>query len=356
MTHEMSRRGFIASTSGLGLTAMTAGTFEAEFIQSNGLSRWLTAQIAQFPAKAGVYIKHLATGEEGGVHEDDLFNSMSVIKLGIMVRAYQLVDQKKLNLDDRIEIQETDLRGGSGILRQFDVPHAVTFRDVITQMVITSDNTATDIALARVGGLDTLNGWIEESGYTFSMTQDLHHYFRKPFEFVSSRFGNLSPLETFVLGTTPRQPRLLAMRAPLVKELDMVRSGRARSGEPVTRPVEDQTGWLGRMTPRGIARLVEDIHAGKVASKESCDDMDVVMRRQTAGSRRIPHFLTVPVAHKTGDNRGAGVANDVGIVYAKSGPILMSFFTLGAVKEYGELEDRVGRMARNIVDYFDGAV
>ena len=93
-----------------------------------------------------------------------MFNSMSVIKLAILVRAYQLIDQKTLHLDDRIEIKAADLRGGSGILRQFDVPHVVTFRDVITQMVITSDNTATDLALARVGGLERLNGWLADSG------------------------------------------------------------------------------------------------------------------------------------------------------------------------------------------------
>src|SRR5215475_4451793 len=107
MTHEITRRSFIASTSGFGLTAMMPATSGAEEIQSSGLSRWLEAQINQFPAKAGVYIKHLGNGEEGGAHADDLFNSMSVIKLAIMVRAYQLIDQKKLSLDDRIEIQET---------------------------------------------------------------------------------------------------------------------------------------------------------------------------------------------------------------------------------------------------------
>jgi beta-lactamase class A len=331
-----------------------AGTSEAEQIRSSGLTKWLEAQIAQFPAKAGVYIKHLGTGEDGGAHSDDLFNSMSVIKLAITVRAYQLIDQNKLSLDERIEIQETDLRGGSGILRQFDVPHTVTFRDIITQMVITSDNTATDIALGKVGGLNALNSWIADAGYKFSMTQDLYHYFRKPFDFVSPRFENLSPLETFVLGTPPRQPKLVAMREPLLKELDAARAARTKAGQPNTAPVEDQSTWLGRMTPREIARLIEDIHLNKVASKKSCDDIDVVMRRQVAGARRIPHFLTAPVAHKTGDNGGAGIANDVGIVYAKSGPIQMSFFTMGAVKEYGELEDRIGHMARNIVDYFDG--
>ena len=148
----LSRRRFLASTSGLGFTRLASGIlpFVSQQAQPAGsLSRLLDAEIAQFPAKAGVYVKHLQTGENGGTHADDLFNSMSVIKLAIMVRAYQLIDQKALHLDDRIEVKTADLRGGSGILRQFDVPHVVTLRDVITQMVITSDNTATDLALAR---------------------------------------------------------------------------------------------------------------------------------------------------------------------------------------------------------------
>src|SRR6516225_438708 len=81
MTPKIQRRAFIASTSGMALATFMAGTSEAEQIRSSGLTKWLEAQIAQFPAKAGVYIKHLGTGEDGGAHSDDLFNSMSVIKL-----------------------------------------------------------------------------------------------------------------------------------------------------------------------------------------------------------------------------------------------------------------------------------
>ena len=43
-----------------------------------------------------------------------------------------------------------------------------------------------------------------------------------------------------------------------------------------------------------------------------------MMRAQQAGSRRLPHFITVPVAHKTGDFPPV-LANDVGIIYARSG-------------------------------------
>jgi hypothetical protein len=48
------------------------------------------------------------------------------------------------------------------------------------------------------------------------------------------------------------------------------------------------------------------------------------------------------------------LANDVGIVFARSGPIVISFFANAIVGPYGEAEDRIGQIARLIVEYFDG--
>jgi hypothetical protein len=80
--------------------------------------------------------------------------------------------------------------------------------------------------------------------------------------------------------------------------------------------------------------------------------MRVIMRRQQAGARRIPHFLDVPVAHKTGDS--AVIANDVGLIYSRSGTVVVAFFVNGVTGPYAETEDRIGRVSRLIVDYFDG--
>jgi hypothetical protein len=78
-----------------------------------------------------------------------------------------------------------------------------------------------------------------------------------------------------------------------------------------------------------------------------------VMRAQQAGSRRLPHFVDLPVAHKTGDFPPV-LANDVGIAFARSGPIVISFFANAITGPYGEAEDRIGRVAQLIVQYFDG--
>src|ERR671912_110926 len=83
--------------------------------QVTGLQRLLDAEIGRFPARAGVWVKHLTTGEEAGVRADETFNSASVIKIPVMVLAFQLADKGTLSLSQRITITQADVRGGSGI-------------------------------------------------------------------------------------------------------------------------------------------------------------------------------------------------------------------------------------------------
>ena len=79
-----------------------------------------------------------------------------------------------------------------------------------------------------------------------------------------------------------------------------------------------------------------------------------MMRAQQSGARRLPHFLNVGVAHKTGDFPPV-LANDVGVVFARSGPIVIAFFANAIEGPYAEAEDRIGRIAQLIVEYFDGS-
>jgi beta-lactamase class A len=130
-----------------------------------GLQSLLDAELARFPAKAGIHVKHLETGEEAMVRGDEVFNSASVIKIPVMVLAYQLAEKKTLSLDARVTVGTDDFRGGSGVLRYHDPGLQPTIRDLITQMIITSDNSATDLMIARVGGVAAVNAWLQSNGY-----------------------------------------------------------------------------------------------------------------------------------------------------------------------------------------------
>jgi beta-lactamase class A len=333
----------------------------AQKTTGSGLTRLLEAELAEFPARTGLYVKHLGTGEEAGVRAGDSFNSQSVIKIPIMVRAFQLAEEGTLKLDERVELRRSDLRDGTGVLQYHDLGLAPTIRDLIFQMIITSDNTATDLMTTKVGGVDALNEWLERSGYEIRMVNRGWEYRRKLLARVDPRFATLTAEETTGLQYAASDNPVFDLYAPLftgdrAKWVEIVRdpeNRRRRSEDQRRLMVEDRNIWLGDMSPREIGRLLEAIESCTIASRESCDTMRTFLRRQLAGSRRLPHFVDVPVGHKTGDS--GNIANDVGILYARSGPIVVAFFSNGITGSYGEAEDRIGRIARLVVDYFDGA-
>jgi beta-lactamase class A len=340
--------------------ALAVGSVAAQPAQ-RGLTRLLEAELSRFPARAGVYVKHLTTGEEAGVRADDAFSSASVIKLTIMVRAFQLVDQQRLRLDERVEIRREHLRDGSGVLQYHDLGQTPTVRDLITEMVITSDNVATDLMLTKIGGVDSLNAWLRSSGFEhLTMVARGHVYRRKILALVNPEFEQLTAEETTGLQYAQQGDPLFALYASLftgdrAKWVAMVRDPANRKILADGRyrlPVQDHAYWLGDMNPRETGRLLEAIERGTMTSAASTATMKTIMRRQQAGARRIPHFLDVPVAHKTGDS--PVIANDVGMVYARSGTVIIAFFTNGITGSLGEAEDMIGRVSRQIIDYFDG--
>ncbi|MBA3271204.1 MAG: serine hydrolase [Acidobacteria bacterium] len=281
--------------------------------QISALQQIVDASLAQFPGRAGVWVKHLTTGDEAAVRADETFNSASVIKLPVLVLAYQLAAKGTLLLDERLTIHKADIRGGSGIFRYHDAGLQPTLRDVLMQMVITSDNTATDLAITKVGGVDRVNAWLRESGYSegLRLTQTTGELFAK-------------------YGALPQ--------------------GVNRNDKTNT----DRAYWLGEMTPRATGRMLEAIQRQTIVSTSAGEEIVRMMRAQQAGARRLPHFVDVPIAHKTGDFPPV-LANDVGIVFARSGPIIISFFANAITGPYGEAEDRIGRATQTIVNHFDAA-
>lgn len=302
------------------LCALPLSTSAAQV--SSGLQKTLDAELARFPGRAGIWVKHLTTGEEASVRPDEAFNSASVIKLPVLVLAFQLADKHTLSLTERITITANDVRGGSGIFRYNDPGLQPTLRDVLLQMIITSDNTATDLAIGKVGGVAPVNQWLKANGYG----------------------------DALKLNMTTGQ--LFALYGGLSAATAADRNQKTNT---------DHAYWLGDVTPRGTGRLLESIQrcndgtssGPPVASKASCADMVRMLRAQQSGARRLPHYIDVPIGHKTGDFPPV-IANDVGIIYSRSGPIVVAFFGSAIEGSYGEAEDHIGRIAQRIVDYFDG--
>src|SRR5882762_2036179 len=112
----------------------------------------------------GIYIKCLETNEEIAINADDQMDTMSVIKIPLMVEAFRQIEAGKFALTDRITLADPAKRPGTGVIRSLDAGANLTVKDLLTLMIIVSDNTATDLMYEKVGGIEPVNKLMESYG------------------------------------------------------------------------------------------------------------------------------------------------------------------------------------------------
>ena len=311
-----------------GVTVWGCAPAQDSVSQSGDLASRVEASLNSLSAKTSFYAKHLPSGREIAIRADEPMNALSVIKIPIMVLAYRDADAGALDLEERYQIQPEDMRRGSGLLQSFAPGIEPTYRDIITQMIITSDNTATDVVIKRLG-LGRVNTMLEELGFEQTrLRATTGELFRAVLELADSSSASLSDREVFESGF-PSDPEAA------------VRSFGFEG---------DSTQWLGRITAREISHMLEAIEEGEWASPESSDEMIGILRRQFYSSR-LPQQLRgkASIAHKTGD-WPPHAGNDVGILYYEGGPTVVAVFTNQNQGDFFELEATLGRIAVDLVD------
>ena len=107
--------------------------------------------IRAFPGDVGFYYRPL--GEEGALtHNPDLpLIAASVIKLPIMVTAFRDFAGGRLDPGETVAIAPRDKMPSCGALTYLHDGLEVTLMDLVTLMIILSDNTATNILIDRLG-------------------------------------------------------------------------------------------------------------------------------------------------------------------------------------------------------------
>jgi beta-lactamase class A len=306
------------------------------------------------PLGVGIYVKHLATGEEAGFRPDVVFEAQSVIKIALAIRAYGLADEGRLDLDERVRVTKSDVQGGTGVIQYFQEGLEPTVRDLLTAMIVVSDNSATDLLLARTGGIAGLNAWLAASGYPRTrMAQSVLDSVRLPYVLVDPRHAALTAEQVHALRTGDphwagmTQDRFDAIESAVAalatRPLAEVRTLARERRVPLS---------FGDMTPREAGRMLESIERATAVSASSSGELRLNLRRQQLGERRLPGLVPYPVGHKTGDSPPWD-ANDVGIVYSPSGPIVVTVFANDLGGDYAREEDRIGRIGRMVVDHFE---
>ena len=256
-------------------------------------------------AKWGIYVKCLETGELLELNAAEQMDTMSVIKIPLMVEVFRQMEAGKFALTDRVKLQEEEKRPGTGVMRSFDAGAEFSIKDVITLMIIVSDNTATDMLFAKVGGVEPVNKLMAEYGLTATRA------------------------------TAPSSEWFRALRE-------------AKSADEFHREAKHP---YGLSSARDIGLLLEKIKTGKAVSKAASDQMLAIMRGQLYRTRLPKYVSTFNIPHKTGDFLPY-IGNDCGIFESRDRNVIVSVFTANHFGAGEMLEDAIGRVGEQVADYF----
>ncbi len=118
-----------------------------------------------FSGEVGVAFGRLDRPETYTYRATERVPSASLIKLPILLAALERVARGELSLDERVPLQTGDQVGGTGVLRALQPGLEPTLGDLLTLMVIVSDNTATNMVIGRVGQ-GTVNTFCQQHGFS----------------------------------------------------------------------------------------------------------------------------------------------------------------------------------------------
>jgi len=239
-------------------------------------------------AQMGVSLIHIESGEEIHINADESYPMASVLKIPVLCEAFHQMAAGAFTLDDRWPLTYPEKNIGSGVLTYLDEGLNPTVRDLLTLMIIISDNTATDMVMRRLG-VEKVDGFMKALGVSdINLAFDIRGIF-------DDMYGHDGADPKTFIGDIHQQ-----RTAP-----EMNRDGVSLKGGSTNNTA----------TARDMTRLCAMIYRGEAVSREASDGMLHILLQQTL-NQRLPRFLPygVPFAHKTGTL--SGIRNDAGILYA----------------------------------------
>ncbi|HEY9674505.1 MAG TPA: serine hydrolase [Waterburya sp.] len=120
----------------------------------------------------GIFIVDLDTGAYIDLSSQSAFPAASTIKVPIFVALFQDVDAGKIRLDETLTLQGEMIATGSGDLQYKKPGTKYTVLELATKMITISDNTATNMLIARLGGVESLNQRFRSWGLTTTVLRN----------------------------------------------------------------------------------------------------------------------------------------------------------------------------------------
>jgi beta-lactamase class A len=293
---------------------------------------WFEPRVARMTNTSGnwsIYFKNLQTSYEYGYKDEEVVDTMSVIKIPLLLTLLKKVEEGSVSFEQEIVINTGRKRFGTGIISSLDTGHKISVKDAAVMMISLSDNSATDILYEIVGGFEEVNVCMTDLGFNQIKTLGTSFdWFRALATSIDPVAASYNPEELFVKG---------------FGVVDRAELHRARSdfhfgdGTP-----------FGLATPRQIGQLLNLLTDGRFISKRVSAEALQFLKFQVYGSR-IPRYFPPDalVHHKTGDFNPF-IANDVAVVERSDGNrFILCIFSSGNKGIWGDSEELIARFAQD---------
>lgn len=118
---------------------------------ANALQRELDHVAAHSSAAFGVHVRDLDTGQSFSFHGEERWYLASSIKVPVAIAVLRGVERGDYTLDTPLTLRATDYVDGAGPAKNQPVGAALSVRWLLEQMIVYSDNTASDMLIDLVG-------------------------------------------------------------------------------------------------------------------------------------------------------------------------------------------------------------
>ncbi|MBD2771028.1 serine hydrolase [Iningainema tapete] len=153
-------------------TPTASGLFLSQ--ENTALKTAVQTLAAGYPnLQPGVFLVDLENGAYVDVNASTVFPAASTIKIPMLIAFFQDVDAGKIRLDETLTLQKEMVAGGSGEMQYKPVGTQFTALEVATKMMTVSDNTATNMLISRLGGIELLNQRFQSWGLTNTAIRNL---------------------------------------------------------------------------------------------------------------------------------------------------------------------------------------
>lgn len=291
----------------LSAAALAAGPAQAQGAPSPRpawpelLQAELVQVAAQNTAGIGVYVRDLETGIAVSHRGMERWYLASTVKVPVALAVLQAVERGDFALDTKLRVRASDYVDGAGQTNSKPVGTALSVRYLLEQMLIYSDNTASDMLIGLVG-IRAVNALVEQLvPRGFERITSLADVRRHAYGQLTPQASHLSGHDFLVI----KQQRSDAERMQVLARLLHVPASSFLLPSVGEAFEAYYAGGLNSGRLDAYADLLELLVNGKIVNPEHTRYLLAVMERVQTGVYRVQAGLpkAARFAHKTGTQR-----------------------------------------------------